>query len=193
MFQSVLHVATKLAPKDEKVYFIFDRQDEFADRARRLYNEAKSLQGEFADKMAEDIVFSSKNSAILLQAADFIAYLSRWYAEEGERMTPIAFECFNKLAEPSDSEIKTITPESIDVVLSRCPFRTTFFEGMIKPDVLEQVRMTGNNVLAYKIVDTYFTHHIRPENVRVIGRLDQKDDGTVQFVAEKQRDENQID
>ncbi len=163
VFQACTQVAAAATPDDDKVYFTFDRQDSFADRARRLYNEILNIDNESTRKMANELVFSCKRSAILLQAADLIAYLSRWYAEEAKSMNSVARECFRRMAEPEDSKISLISPGNLDVVLQRCPFRRTFFPELTKPDFVEQMRMNGYNVVAYKTGDVYVSHHIRPK------------------------------
>lgn len=193
VFQAVTQVAALATSADDKVYFVFDRQDDFVDRARKLYNESLALDNEMTRKMADEIVFSPKSSAVLLQGADFIAYLARWYAEDRESMTPIAYECFHRMGEPEDSKVFLITPESMDVVLQRCPFRQTFWpELKSRPDFIEQMRMNGYNVLAYKAGDIYLSHHLRAEKVRVIGKLQQveSEGGIGLFSVVKAQDED---
>lgn len=191
-FQACTQIAANEVPLGEKVYFTFDRQDRFADRARKLYNETMALKNEFTERMGAGIVFTDKVEAVLLQAADFVAYLSRWYAEDAKSMPVVASECFKQMAEPQDSKIYLVTPENLDELLRRCPFRKTFWEGLTKPDFVEQIRMSGYNVLAYRFGDVYLSHHIRPSNLRAIGRLSKAEaaDGIERFCVEKLPDED---
>jgi hypothetical protein len=192
VFQACTQVATKEVPAGEKIYFVFDRQDEFADRARILYDETLALQNEFTKRMGEAIVFTSKTEAVMLQAADFVAYLTRWYAEDCRSMNETALECFTKMAKPTESKILMIAQENLDEVLQRCPFRKTFWKGLTKPDFVEQMRMGGHNIVAYKFGNEYHSHHIRPEKVRVIGKLKktERGDGSAEFSFERSQDED---
>jgi hypothetical protein len=113
VFQTILQQASKLTPVGETIHFTFDRQDNFAERARRLYSETIALKNESTAKLGQEIVFSPKDTAVLLQAADFVAYLSRWYAEDSQSMVPVALECFTRFAEPQDSSVFLVTPESV--------------------------------------------------------------------------------
>lgn len=194
VFQACTQIVASATPIDDKAYFTFDRQDDFADRACCLYNELLAINNDLTKKMADELVFSSKSSAILLQAADFIAYLSRWYAEDRDSMPAIAAECFERMAKPEDSKIVLISPENLDAVLQQCPFRRTFWpEFKTRPDFVEQMRMNGYNVLAYKVGDTYLSHHIRPDKVRTIGKLQQTAtaDGNALFSVVTAQDEDQ--
>ena len=194
VFQVCTQIAAELTPADDKVYFIFDRQDSFADRARYLYNETLKISNETTKKMADELVFSSKASAILLQSADFIAYLSRWYAESPQTMSAIAEKCFRRMAEPQNSKISLIRARDLDTVLQRCPFRQTFWPepGFARPDFVEQMRMNGYNVLAYKMGSEYLSHHIRANKVRTIGKLQQTgtQDGNALFSLVRVQDED---
>ncbi len=68
------HIADGL-PSEEKVAFVFDRQQEFAAEATRLYNDLKD-QGEWPnhERLADIVAFASKRETIPLQVADLAAY-----------------------------------------------------------------------------------------------------------------------
>jgi len=68
------HIADGL-PAEEKVAFVFDRQQEFAAEATRLYNDLKD-QREWPnhERLADIVAFASKRETIPLQVADLAAY-----------------------------------------------------------------------------------------------------------------------
>jgi hypothetical protein len=57
----------------DKVHFVFDRQSDFESSALSLC-EVMRKQHKDVDMKMGDVVFTSKESAILLQVADFMAY-----------------------------------------------------------------------------------------------------------------------
>jgi hypothetical protein len=70
------HVADRL-PAEEKVAFVFDRQQDFAAEATRLYNDLKDQQNwPNHERLADIVAFASKRETIPLQVADLIAYES---------------------------------------------------------------------------------------------------------------------
>lgn len=73
---------------------------------------------------------------------------------------------------------------SIDAHLEMCPFRSTFWEGLSDPDLLEQIRAQGINVLAVKMREgVYATEHLRKDRVKVIHKLE----GKVTTLGERNR------
>jgi hypothetical protein len=68
------HVADRL-PAEEKVAFVFDRQQDFAAEATRLYNDLKDQEGwPNRERLADIVAFASKRETTPLQVADLIAY-----------------------------------------------------------------------------------------------------------------------
>lgn len=68
------HQADDLHPS-ERVGFTFDRQDDFAAEATRLYNRMKDdLNWDNRFRLADAVAFASKQSTAPLQVADFAAY-----------------------------------------------------------------------------------------------------------------------
>jgi hypothetical protein len=62
-------------PEGEKVAFTFDRQNQYEAKAKMNYKDMLvHSSSAVLPKLSEDIVFSSRLSAVVLQAADLIAY-----------------------------------------------------------------------------------------------------------------------
>jgi len=62
-------------PANEKVAFVFDRQDSFSAEATRLYNRMKDdIKWDNRVRLADTVAFASKLSCAPLQVADFAAY-----------------------------------------------------------------------------------------------------------------------
>ena len=67
--------AAKNTPVGQKVTLIFDRQDQYEKKARMTYNDMLKFDiPDVTGKLADDIIFSSRFSAVVLQAADLMAY-----------------------------------------------------------------------------------------------------------------------
>ena len=163
--------ANQYTPADEKIFLTFDRQDTFAGNAVKIYGELKNLGGRWGERLGEEIVFSTKESAVLLQAADLLAYLVNWAATKQNIKNEIALNALNKLVYGRDY-IRAMDTASIDVHLRGCPFGSTFWQGMSDPDLFEHLRSQKQNVLAIKGADgIYLTHHLKRERVRIIHGL----------------------
>lgn len=163
--------ANQYAPVDEKVSLTFDRQDEFAGNAVKIYGELKKLGGKWGERLGEEIVFSTKDSAVLLQAADLLAYLVNWAVTEQKIENKIALDALNKLAYGREY-VRAMDTAAIDVHLRGCPFRSTFWQDMSNPDLFEHLRSKKQNVLAIKGAEgVYLTHHIKSNRVRVVQEL----------------------
>jgi hypothetical protein len=68
------HFADGLAA-EEKVAFVFDRQQEFAAEATRLYNDLKDQSDwQNHERLGDVVAFASKRETVPLQIADLMAY-----------------------------------------------------------------------------------------------------------------------
>jgi hypothetical protein len=74
-FHQCVMDAIRFGPRSatEKVHFVFDRQTTFEVTARGLCELMRKQHSDVARKMG-DVVYSSKEDAVLLQVADFMAY-----------------------------------------------------------------------------------------------------------------------
>jgi len=74
-FHTAVIGAANHTPSGEKVTFTFDRQEQYESRARMSYNTMLNFTPHnIKDKLADDILFSDRLSAVVLQAADLMAY-----------------------------------------------------------------------------------------------------------------------
>lgn len=73
-FQGAVVGAAKNTPDGEKVTFVFDRQTQHETKARLTYPTMLLSTPDVKDKLSDDIVFSTRLSAVVLQSADLMAY-----------------------------------------------------------------------------------------------------------------------
>jgi len=76
---AAFHIAVTGVAKNvstgNKVTLIFDRQTQYENKARMTYNDMLAFDiPEVSAKLDEDLIFSSRFSAVVLQAADLMAY-----------------------------------------------------------------------------------------------------------------------
>lgn len=171
-FHYCITVANEITPEGEIIYLTFDRHASREGNARKIYNELKDLGGKWGGRLVEAISFSSRHEAVLLQAADLLAYsIAQALKPEGRRHKVIEY-ALRKLAFKRNC-VRVMDTNSIDRHLQKCPFRRTFWKGLSDWDFFEQVRVQGMEVLAIKHPDgLYLTHHIKREKVRVIQEID---------------------
>lgn len=162
--------ANQFAPEGENIYLTFDKQDSYVGNAQKIYAELRKIGGKFGDRLGETLIFSSIKEAVLLQAADLLAYSIGQKLNE-RRLNPIVEHVLNSLAYEKEY-IRAMDATAIDIHLRKCPFRTTFWQGLTDPDLIEQAAAQGLEVLTYKADEKlYFTHHLKAEKVKVIGTV----------------------
>ena len=162
--------ANQFTPEGENIYLTFDRQDTYVGNAQKIYDELKKIGGKFGGRLSETLAFSSKKEAVLLQAADLLAYSIGQRLNE-RRLNQIVEHALNSLAYEKEY-IRAMDCTAIDFHLRKCPFRTTFWQGLTDPDIIEQAAGQGLEVLTYKADERlYLTHHLKAERVKVIGTV----------------------
>lgn len=170
-----LNQANQFTPEGETMYVTFDLQLDNGMQAGeiRTYNQMLANGGKWGGKLAKSLVHSSSKQAVLLQAADLLAYILAWSVTTIPR-DPVAIYAKQKLAVEREY-VRVMDTAGIDVQLKGCPFRSTFWKDMTEPDWLEQMREQGLNVLASKGADgAYRTHYIKKEKVRVVQEIEAK-------------------
>ena len=176
-FYYCLTSLNEYTPAGEQMYVTFDREDGNEATTIRTYNGVKHLGSPWGDKLAESIVHSSRLKAVLLQAADLLAYVITLTVTKAPR-NKVALYALKKLAFMRDY-VRAMDTEGIDKHLIKCPFRKTFWNGMTEPDFLEQLRLANVEVLAYKGNDgIYLSHYVRREKRKAIYELDLRSLGT---------------
>jgi hypothetical protein len=130
------------------------------------------LGGKWSERLSESVAYSSRLEAPLLQAADLLAYVVAQSVTKRRVRDGIAVYALEKLAYNREY-IRAMDTAAIDLHLCKCPFRSTFWEGMTEPDFFEQLREQGVGVMACKGTDgVYRTHHLKRHKVRVIVEID---------------------
>ena len=89
--------ANGYTPEGEKIHLTFDRQNEFEGNARKIYQELKDLGGKWGGRLAETLTFSSRSEAVLLQAADLLAYVMAWAVLGRDMRDKVAAHALEKL------------------------------------------------------------------------------------------------
>ncbi len=79
-FQHCVVQMVKYTPPGEQAYPVFDRQDQFRFTGEKLYHRIRQ-KIDHQDRLGDEVEFSPKTSAMGLQAADLLAYLSRTFAQ----------------------------------------------------------------------------------------------------------------
>ena len=161
--------ANQFTPNGEKIYLTFDRQDNYVERATTTFNQLKDLGEKWGERLGDTILFSSKREAVLLQAADLLAYSVGRLLNTGKQNVVVQ-SVLDKLAFGRDY-IRAMDVKSIDEHLKTCPFRETFWKDMTEPDLIELITAQGFETLTYKTAEGYLTHHLRPEKVKEIAKL----------------------
>src|SRR5262249_45020197 len=70
--------ANDYTPEGEKIYLTFDRQDQYESKARMLYNDMFTMGGKWGGRLGSTVAFSDRYEAVLLQAADLLAFVTGW-------------------------------------------------------------------------------------------------------------------
>jgi hypothetical protein len=78
---AAFHIAitgvAKNVPMGDKVTLVFDRQTQYENKARMTYNDMLAFDiPEVSAKLSDDLIFSARLSAVVLQAADLMVYQS---------------------------------------------------------------------------------------------------------------------
>jgi len=166
-------VSADYVPDGDKVFITMDRNETFAPKALEIYNQLlTNVPLKNRNKLGDTLAFSSRLNTPGLQAADFLVNRARTYKMTGiDQRSPAAFEILS-LLESAGKDLGFMNERALDLILKGCPFRSTFWNGLTEPDYLEQLRMAGGRVLAYKGANgAYHSHYIKPEKIQVIGRL----------------------
>jgi hypothetical protein len=174
-FQACVIRSTKLVPEAEKIFYTFDRQEAYREKAVELYNQILELPLDRISRLGETVAFSGKREAVLLQAADLLVFVLRWFAESS--MAEVDDELARRIVQQFILEKDYVTAgrrDFLDVVLRSCPFRSSFWQGMTEPDLIEDLRSQNVKVFPAKGADgVYQSHFLSRNNVRIIqsGRL----------------------
>jgi hypothetical protein len=159
--------ANQFTPEDEKMYLTFDRQETYVGNAEKIFNQLKETGGKWGGRLGE-LVFTDKQSAVLLQAADLLAHSIGQLLNKKEVRNRVVQYALDNLAIGKEY-VLAMDVKSIDQHLKKCPFRTTFWEGLSEPDLIEQVGAQGHKVLAYKADErVYVTHYLKADRVKSI-------------------------
>lgn len=125
------------------------------DKAREIYQEILDCQPpvKVRERLGEKLVFSTKKAECGLQAADLLANRSRVYVVNGLGESKLGHRLRDFL-EKGTGYTKMLNVRGLDLVLRRCPFRSTFWKAdefkTAVPDYLESMRASaGANVVAY--------------------------------------------
>lgn len=170
-FQHCVIEAGTMTPEGDKVYLTMARQESFAPKALEIYNQLLSLPLKCRDRLGESIVFSCMKEYPGLQAADLLSNRVQFCAAHGVPSFP------NKnnelIKEFLKDGTKVLTFEILDKLLAACPFRSSFWEGLTRPDAMEMLRLNGEEVVCYKNKQppTYLTHHIRRNKVTPVAKF----------------------
>jgi len=169
-FQQCVISSTKLVPEGEKIFYTFDRQEAYRQKAGELYNQILNLPLERISRLGETVAFSSKQEAVLLQAADLLAFVLRWFAESSmaEVDDELARRFLRRFVIEQDCVIAGRV-DFIDKLLRSCPFRSSFWQGMTEPDLIEDLRSQNLKILPSRGADGMYRSHFVPRNkVRII-------------------------
>jgi hypothetical protein len=165
--------ANGYTPEGEKMQITFDQQIKpEATTTIRIYNQLKALGGKWGGRLADSLLHSSRKKAVLLQAADLLTYVIAWSLKDAGIRNEIGNLAATKLAYEKEY-VRSMDTKSLDHHLKSCPFRTTFWKDLADPDLIEQIRAQGVEVLLYRSAEgVYMTSHIRREKVSVVDELD---------------------
>jgi hypothetical protein len=127
-FQQCVIDAIRFGLKEhsERAHFVFDRQSEFERSALSLCDAMRSQHKDIGSKMGE-IVFSSKETAILLQVADFMAYEAYQHKirelkyKRPQPLSDNAHILFNDWN--AKRRLISIDGKQLDALLNECPMR----------------------------------------------------------------------
>jgi hypothetical protein len=162
--------ANQFTPVGERIYFTFDRQETYLGNAQKIFNELRTAGRKWGDRLGDTLAFSSKQETVLLQAADLLAY-SIGRSLNKERVNTIVRSVLDKLAYEREY-VRAMDVKSIDEHLRKCPFRTTFWQGLSEPDLIEQIAGQGHKTLTFKADEgLYLAHHLKAEKVKVISAI----------------------
>jgi hypothetical protein len=164
----------RLVPEGQQIFFTFDRQDNYREKALESYDQIKKLPLERISLLAESVTFTSKKDAVLLQAADLLTYLTRWYLEH--TMTkPASMLMRDMLVRRGIQEfvlerdhVTGVNAELFDNLLVQCPLRSSFWVGMSEPDLIEELRSQVRVLPQMGKDRTYYSHHIPSNKVKVL-------------------------
>ena len=181
--------ANQFTPENEKMYLTFDRQETYVGNAQKIFNQLKEIGGKWGGHLGESIVFTDKQSAVLLQSADLLAHsIGQLLNKKGARNKVVQYALDNLAI--GKKYVVAMVVNSLDQHLKKCPFRTTFWEGFSEPDLIEQVSAQGHKILTYKANERlYLTHHLKAGRVKTIATIspqplagrnlvDERDDST---------------
>lgn len=170
-FHYCITSANEYTPDGETMYLTFDRQEQYEGAAKKIYNDLLQLGGKWSARLGRTIAFSDRHEAVLLQAADMLAYVLGENAIKGMVTDRTAKYASEHLVWEKDYVV-AMSVRAIDAHLQKWPFRSTFWQGLTEPDFLEELRSQGVNVLACKAENgMYKTHHLRKERVKIVGEL----------------------
>lgn len=97
-FHYCINVANDITPEGEVICLTFDRHGPREGNARKIYKELRDSGGKHGARLAEKLLFSSRREAVLLQAADLLAYsIAQALRPEGERHKVVEY-ALQKLA-----------------------------------------------------------------------------------------------
>lgn len=171
-FHYCLTETNKFTLVEEKMFITCARTTIFERTMSKIYADFLVLD-DSAEKrggrLAETIAFSSPKECPLLQAADLLAYVIGKNVTQNKIGNSVVKHALDKLALRKDY-VRAMDQESIDLLLRRHPFRTTFWNGMTEPDYLEDLRTQGIEVIASKVKEgVYRTHHIKAKDIQILG------------------------
>ena len=72
-FQQIVLDAIRLTPQHHRIHFVLDRQNDYEHNATFIFDRLSEKYSPVRARLG-DIVYSSKEQAVLLQIADFVAY-----------------------------------------------------------------------------------------------------------------------
>jgi hypothetical protein len=175
-FQHCVISSTKLIPEGEKIFYTFDRQDAYREKAGELYNQILELPLDRISRLGDTVAFSSKREAVLLQAADLLVFVMRWFAQSSmaEVDDDIARRVLRQFVLEKDSVVAGRV-DFLDKLLQSCPFRSSFWQGMTEPDFIEDLRNQNVRVLPARGADgVYRSTFVPRDKVRIVqlGKID---------------------
>jgi len=172
-FLYCLNQSNDYTSQGKKIYITFDRHEDYESKGRMLYNDLIAKGDKWGDRLGETLLYSSRYEAVLLQAADLLAYITRVSVTKENIRSKIARYALEKLAYGRDY-MRVLDQKGLDSFLKKCPFRRTFWngEGYEIGDFLEQLRAQGIKVVAVKgDNDVYLSHHIKRHRVKPLYEL----------------------
>jgi hypothetical protein len=162
-----LHGCNDYTPDGDTIYVTLDLDTSTAASEVKIYNQTRKLSGKWGGKLGESLLHSSRHKAVLLQAADLLAYSINWSVQEVPNNRII--DCALAKLAINKSFVVIMDTKQLDLHLQHCPFRRTFWSGMTDPDFIEQLRSQDVKVLACKMGDgSYRTHTIDKSQVKII-------------------------